>query len=206
VKLFKMLGLIAVAALMAMVFVGTGSAMAESTALCDEDPGTGAAEECPAGHLVTHVHATTLVGNKARLLTGFVDIECAVLFLGEAIGESSEPLLMKGNFTYTSCTSGCTFTEENGPAIIEVLKLGHETADVTGEFEVHLSCGGLNCYYNGEGLEATVLGPLLSSETNGEVSIQQQELHLVKGLFCPSGTTLDIRITPLSATYIEAVN
>ena len=51
----KMFGLAALAALMAMAFVGVNSAMGEETALCkaDENP-------CAAENIITHVHETTL--------------------------------------------------------------------------------------------------------------------------------------------------
>ncbi len=61
-KLIKMFGLAVLAALMAMAFVGTGSAMAESTSLCTEDPGEGKA--CPEGKSLTHLHETTAAARR----------------------------------------------------------------------------------------------------------------------------------------------
>ncbi len=201
-KPIKTLGLAALAALAAMAFAGAGagSAMAESTALCPEDK-TDSGHECTGG-AVTHVHEATLSGKKAVLKTSILTVECDVLFLGDALSEEGAPLAIHGSFTYTNCGS-CTVAEENGPAEIRVLREGHETASVTGEGLVHVTCSGLNCRYNGVGLKGTAKGPLLATETNGEVSLTEQSTNKESGLFCPSTSKLTITTTPLSATYIE---
>jgi hypothetical protein len=196
-KPIKMLGLTALLALLAMAFVGASSAMAEGTQLCtaDETP-------CESANLVTHVHETTLSGAKATLLNSVSNVLCDVLFLGEAYqGTTEGSVLVQGNFTYTNCLdekpNTCTVTEESGPVNITVLKEGHETAKVTGEGEVKVVCTGISCKYNGEGLVGTGKGPLLSSETNGEVSIVEQTTKKVSGLLCPATAKLDIKTTPL---------
>jgi hypothetical protein len=203
-KPIKMLCLAALAALMAMAFAGASSAMAESTRLCSTD-----AEEVvvESGCGVTHVHESTLSGAKAKLLAGFITVSCDVLFLGDTVAETSTPLVIEGSFTYTSCGS-CTVKElEGGEAILEILKEGHETAKVTGEAVVFVDCGGsaLECEYDLEKLVATAKGPLLSTETNGEVKIAGQVMHKHpggEGAFCPKEAKLDITTTPLSATYL----
>lgn len=197
-KQIKMFCLIALSALTVTAFVGVCSAMAEPTAACDLDPGT---EACPAGHLVTHLHGTTI--GKGKLLTNLFTIECDVLALGDVLNELGEPLLLEGTSTFTNC-GGCTVEEVGGPATSEVLRIGHETATVTGEGEVHVNCSGINCYYNGEEQEGTVIGPLLSVAPNGEIATQEQEAHRVKGLFCPSTAKIDGVATSLSAAYITA--
>jgi hypothetical protein len=203
-KLIKMFGLAVMAALMAMALAGgASSAMAEPTALCNEE----SASACMGGHLVTHVHESTLSGAKAKLLTGLITVSCDVLFLGDTVAKTSTPLVIEGSFTYTSCGS-CTVEElEGGEAILEILKEGHETAKVTGEAVVFVDCGGsaLECEYDLENLSATAKGPFLSTETNGEVKIAGQVMHKHpggEGAFCPKETKLDITTTPLSATYI----
>ena len=200
-KPIKMLGLAVLVALMAMAFTGASSAMAETTSLCAEDPGEGPEEECPEGQSITHVHEATLEGKKAVLKTSLVTVECDVLFLGDALSELGEPLAIHGKFTYTNC-GGCTVIEENGPSEIKVLKAGHETASVTGEGLVHVTCSGLNCRYTGVGLKGTAKGPLLSIETNGEVSLVEKEVKKESGIFCPSTSKLTITTTPLEATYV----
>jgi len=171
--------------------IGASSAMASNTALCGSEEATCASPN-------THVHETTTA--KARFLAT-PEVQCDVLFLGE-VGALGAPQIIEGNFTYSNCGASCTVTEENGPSVLEVLKESHETASVVGEGEVHVNCSGINCYYNGEELQATAKGPLLSTAANGEVNISEQTVKKVKGILCPSTGKLDINTTPLSATYI----
>src|SRR5262249_35407352 len=185
-----MLGLAALAALLAMAFVGASSAMAEKTVLCSNDSET----SCTA---VTSVHETSV--GKAKLLAT-PRVECDVLFESTSVGEEAAPQVIEGHFTYTNC--GCTVRERAGTtASLEILKEGHETASVVGEALVEVNCFGIVCTYKGEGLKGTAKGPLLSTETNGEVNLSEQEVR-GSGSFCPSRGKLDIKTTPLSATYI----
>ncbi|HET7483802.1 MAG TPA: hypothetical protein VFJ64_00330, partial [Solirubrobacterales bacterium] len=186
--------LAAFATLMAMAFLGASSATAESTALCkaDESP-------CAEANIITHVHETSV--GKAILLAS-PKVECNVLFLGEVEEGEAGQAVIEGNFTYTNCGSGCKVEEQSASSAIEVERTGHESASVAGEGEVHVNCIGINCYYNGEGLAGTAKGLLLSTAANGEVSLQEQMVHKVKGTFCPSTAKLDIVTTPLSGTHI----
>ena len=164
-------------------------------------------EPCAAGNLITTVHEESL---GHALLLSFVTVECAALFSGTvqngglsplaANHVNYEPLDIKGHFSYT-CLNGCSATEE-GEALLKVLKLGHELADVTGEGLVHVICG-LNCKYNGVGLLGHALGPLLSTMTNGSVVLEEQETNKESGTFCPPTAELDITTEPLIATYIS---
>jgi hypothetical protein len=206
VKSIKMFGLAALAAVMAMAFVGASSAMAEHTALC-------ATDEALCASPLAHVHEESV--GKAKLLSS-ITVECNVLFLGDALLVSgvalANPLKIHGTFTYTNCGS-CVVTEESSPAEIKILKLGHETADVTGEGLVHVECSGfIDCSYNGVGLKGTATGPLLAKKNakgevehpNGEVVIAGQTTNKETGGFlCPATSKLDITTTPLSATYIS---
>jgi hypothetical protein len=203
VRTIKLIGLTALAALTAMALVGVSSAMAEgSTALCSADPvGT---EVCPAGNLVAHVHEESV--GKAKLLSSSLNVECNVLFLGDASPTLGNPLVITGKFTYTNCTSGCTVTEQSASSTTKVLKLGHELADITGEGQVKLTCafGFIKCVYNGAGLKGHGLGPLLTSgSANGEVRLEEQETHIVSGS-CPEKAFLDLLTAPLTATYIKS--
>jgi hypothetical protein len=199
VKAIKMIGLAALMALLAMAFVGATSAMAEKTALCTADEAT-----CSEAHLQKTIHETSV--GKAKLLTSIGTTECNVLYSGH-VGNEGAPLKISGSFTYTNCVLGgssCTATEENGPTTISVLKEGHETASVTGEGLVHVVCSGfIDCSYNGTGLKGTAKGPLLSTQTNGEVTLSEQSTTKEAGGFlCPKTAKLDITTTPLTATYI----
>ena len=194
-KPIKMFGLAALAALMAMAFVGASSAMAGSTALCKADEEIfSKVGECKE---ITHVHETT---TKKAILLASPEIQCDVLFLGEVT--AGNPAIVEGNFTYSNCGASCSVEEVGGPSVIEVLRESHETSKVTGEGEVHVNCFGINCYFNGEELIGTGKGPLLSTAANGEVNISGQKVKKVKGIFCPSEGKLDINTTPLEATYI----
>jgi|GEM_PF-1396608 len=173
---------------------------APSTLHCNSDPGESPAAACSADEIITHIHETS--AGKVKILSP-ITVECNVLFLGEA-GESGAPQVIEGTFTYTSCGSSCTITEENGPSIVNVSREGHETATAAIEGEMHVNCTGINCYYSDNGLEGTASGPLLSSQENGDFSIKERELFKVKGLFCPTKAFLDITTTPLSPSYITA--
>jgi hypothetical protein len=207
VKSLKTLGLTVLTMLMAMALVCTSSAIAEETALCkaDENP-------CKESNLVTHLHEATLAESPAQLLSNLGNVKCDVLFLSTSVGSPATSQVILGNFTYSNCfrkklkgEESCTVSEKNGPAEIKVTKTSHETAKVTGKGEVEVLCGSfIQCVYNGEGLEATAKGPLLSSETNGEVSLSEQETHKVSGTLCPGEAELDITTTPLEATYISS--
>jgi hypothetical protein len=194
-----MLGLAALAALMAMTFVGASSAMAEQTALCsvDENP-------CAADNQLGAVHEVSV--GKATLLSSAINVECEVLFSGTIGTKLASPLVIIGNLAYISCNSGCVLVEESKHSTINVLREGHETAKVTGEGLVHLSCSGfIDCSYNDIGLVGTAKGPLLSAQApdNGEVSLQGQKTTKETGGFlCPKEAKLDIVTSPLIATYI----
>ena len=182
--------LAALAATAATALAGPTVATAEETTLCQED-----AAEC--AKPTTSVHLTSV--GKAKLLAS-PRIECNVLFSSTSVGSSGSPQIIQGHYTYTNC--GCTFREVAGTtATIEVLKEGHETARVTGEDEIEVSCFGMECIYNGEGVEATAKGPLLSKQANGEVMLLEQVVHW-EGAFCLAKVKLDIDFEPLSATYI----
>lgn len=194
--------------LIAMAFVGVPSGMAETTALCDEDPGNGV---CPQGHYISHIHETTLA--KAKLLSSLVTVECDVLLLRDAediFGPSlAAPLEITGHFTYSSCeTTGgtsCTVSEVSAASTVKVLKLGHELVDVTGTGEINAKCGVfINCTYNGVGLAGHGLGPLLSSEKNGEIRLEEQVVNKTGGSFCPKTAKLDILTTSLEIGYVTA--
>ncbi len=170
-----------------------------STALCSVDVVGG--EACPEKFIITHVHESTLSGAKAKILTSIISAECDVLFLGDTVWKLATPLWIEGKFTYTSCGS-CTVEQVGFESLVTVSKVGHETASISYTGEIHVSCSGLNCYYEFSLVNGTVRGPLLSFESNGEVYILGQTLTKVKGIFCPWTSSLDIGTTPLSQTDI----
>ena len=129
-------------------------------------------------------------------------MQCTLLFLGDTLNSGlGNPLTIHGSFTYT-CLSGCTATEENGPAEIKILKEGTELATWTAEWLWHIVCG-LNCRYNGVGLEGHVLGALAAANGKGEFSIEGATVNKESGFLCPSTSGLDVTTEPLTNTYIS---
>jgi hypothetical protein len=211
VKLIKMFGLAATATLMAIAFTDAPSAKAEiDTALCKIDPLPSLA--CPSGKLVSHVHEETLEGEQGILLSSALTIKCDVLFLGDVLTEgllsiAPESLLISGNLTYSNCNNSCTFTEENGPGHLKVLKTAHELARVAIKDLIHMLCSGfINCRYTGTGLLGHDLGPLLSGEElpNGATQLSEQSTSKESGSLCPSTAKLDLVTHPLEPTYITS--
>jgi hypothetical protein len=202
-KPIKMLGLAALAPLMAMALVDATSAMAENTQLCknDETP-------CLASNVVSHVHEETL-STPATLLSSAGNVLCDALFLGDSLGLGA-PLVIHGHFTYGNCQrdkingaqESCLVMETSTDSLINILRLGHEWADVTGAGKVNVHCGlFINCTFNGTGLTALALGPLLSAFENGSVAIIGEPLSKESGL-CPETGLLDISTMPLEKIYI----
>jgi hypothetical protein len=193
-KSVKAVGVMALVALAVIALTGASAAIAEPTGLCSTEAG----KENPCESVVSHIHETSVT--KGVLLTSIMNVECEILFLGDVKAEGS-PLKVEGNFTYTNCGS-CSVKELNGPAVLEVLKTGHETAKVTGAGQIEVVCPSISCVYEGIGLAGTAKGPLLSTQKNGEVSFPKQEVKRVSGFLCPASGFLDLTTSPLSATYI----
>jgi hypothetical protein len=190
----KMLGLVALTALMALAFVGASSAMGEPTSLCkaDETP-------CSEENAITHVHETSV--GKGVLKSSLPTIECTVLFLGD--GSLGAPLVISGTFTYSSCNNFCSVKEENGPAELEVLKTAADLGEVSYEFLVNVKCPFINCNFIGEGLEGHALGPLTSkSGENGSIVITEQVTEKESGS-CPEEAFLTLATTPLEQVNLE---
>jgi hypothetical protein len=92
---------------------------------------------------------------------------------------------------------------DNGPAEVQLLKSGHESAKITFKLLLHAVCGSvINCTYSGEGLLGNLVGPLLSSASNGEFTVTKQPVAKETGLFCPAKGEIDVVGTTLEAQYI----
>jgi hypothetical protein len=201
-KSIKMIGLAAFAVLAAMAFVSVSSAMAEWTQLCKKDQ-----EKCEEANAIKHIHEQTLEGAPAKLLTELGTVECDVLFLGDTLPLGA-PQRIHGNFTYTKCKGPfgeCTIKEAvQNSSVLEVLKLGHEFADVTYNFGVKLECSTLfKCTYEGKNLRGYGSGPLLSKpEENGGTEIEKQAVRKVGMGICSEEAELDLLMTSLEKVYI----
>lgn len=192
--------LAAFGAILVIALLGAPSAFAESTALCDVDPGTGPAEACPAGHLINTIHETNLSGSKEKMTLGSFVVECDVLFQGQPSAELSNPQFVQGTYTYSNCSNGCTVTQLNKP-VFRVLKEGHEKGSIFVGIEVRIVCGLMTCEYFG-GVDGKRWGPLLALEANGEVSFIKKELSLINAGLCAASAFLELRTTPLVKTYV----
>lgn len=217
VTAIKRLGLIVPAALVVMAFAGTSPATAEWTSLCEEDKAVFSGEtyvtteECPLEKRIGHVHEATLAGAKAKLLTSLINVECNVLYLGDNNVSASllgVTILTEGHFTYSACNNSCVVKEPaNKIAEVVILREGHETARTVIRERMEVKCNGLlNCEFSwAEGEEGEAKGPLLSTETNGDVSFNEILPIGVEGALCPSGKSkLDIKMTPLIQTFIAS--
>jgi hypothetical protein len=203
-KLMKMLGLAAMAALTSMALVGVSSAAAETTALCKvlEDP-------CTATNQIPSVVEATLTGKKAKLKSNLGTVECEVLFEGKT-NSLGNPLLIIGHFKYTSCNLGCVVAEPTGGSSeLSVSRTAFEEAEVKGTGRVEINCTliNLHCVYNGEGLRGTAKGPDKSNGEmpNGEVFLTEQVTHVVEGKNCPPEAKLTINVGPeTTKTFISS--
>jgi hypothetical protein len=199
VKTIKGVGLLAMAGILATALIGPPIAMGETTALCEVD-------ESPCKSPVSHVHNS----GEIEVITSVMTYTCDALFLGEA-SELGEPQKVVGNFTYTNCkvkgsSGSCERQEENGPSTLTFLKEGHEFAKGTGESLVHVVCSGfIDCSYTLVGEFASVLGPLLSKDNNGEITFTEQAMQKEAGGFlCPKTAKLNATFVPLTPTYISS--
>ena len=212
-KPIKVLGLVVIATLTTIASVSVGPAMAtDPTTLCDVDPGTGQHEVCPQGHEVTHVHSQSPKGREATILNSVGNVTCSVLLLATTLGLGN-PLVIHESFTYSGCvrhksgggTENCTVAQLSASVLVDLLKLGHELADVTylsGEWQV--KCGFfINCTYSGEGLEGDIRGPLLFfEETESGGLLDEATLEKVGSGLCPIEAKLDITTATLGNVYI----
>lgn len=197
-KPVKSFSLLAAVAVIAMALFGPSTAIGETTALCkaDESP-------CSSSSLVSHVH---YVAKDLEVLTSAMNYKCEALFLG-TVNELGAPQVMEGEFTYTSCNQGCERKEVNGPSVFHLLKTGHESAELIGTegSGIFSFCAGfIECVYSFEELTGLAKGPLLSTESNGEITYVEQELQHTSGFLCPEIAKLDAKFVPLSANYISS--
>jgi hypothetical protein len=204
-KTIKMLSVTMLAALMGMAFVGAGSAMAESTAFCAVDPGTGPEEVCPKGNLITKLHAATAEVLPAAVLTTLVDVVCDVLYSGKTTSELASPLILNGTFVYENCESSaggeCTVTETSAESKITLLKTGHDKAEAKLESEFLVSCNTIHCRYSTGGMKGLFKGALLPFKGEEE-EFGDATLKKVSGFLCPTAAELDLLVFSLETFTI----
>ncbi len=197
-KSIKILSLPAVAAAVAMAFVGASSAMAGNTALCKADQ-----NPCAKANLVTHLHALTAAGNKAVILNNILNVECDLLYLSSSVGKLGAPQVIQGNFTYSNCEGACEVEEVSETSTFKLLRTCHETANLALTGEMFVNCAfGLECILASEEMRGLAKGALLPF-TGEEEIFEQDELIPVGGFFCPEEAKLDFLILSLDSVYIS---
>lgn len=227
-KLIKMFGLAAVAAVVAMAFIGASSAMAlESTLLCLKDTAsaTPTLTECEPPTTVHYLNVEVkLEGSpvkevtkdkKGVLLNSTLNVECEALLQGTVLDElvTGGPVRVEvaaGGLVYSNCTFGCTVTTRAGGTLL-VQKTAAEEATVNGDgFEVEVNCFGFfDCFYNAAGLTGRGLGPL-KADVGGKGHVSYSDalggntVNLVKGSGCPSVAKLDALFQSLVPVYLRS--
>jgi hypothetical protein len=219
----KMFGLAALAAVVTMALVGTTSASATSTVLCEVLEGL----ECPAGKEIElekiHLANSTLPGGPGTpegtptLLNSTADVLClTVLVEAEALdlGESQVIHALKQEFSgcgTNSAHTNCTVATEELP-LFHLLKIGEDEGSVLGlNGKVRVKCTifgflKINCVFLLENLLFTGKGPKASKTTYGDVDAKEipkePPIKSEGGGLCPETSSLDGLLLPLSPEYI----
>jgi len=155
VRLIKMFGLAALAAVAAMAFVGASTATASSTAACTVN-----VTPCPALNIYTgHVEAKLKAGTTALLLTSLGTVHCKEsTLLGTALGLNTTAELHLVPPTFKSCVlllpffgeHTCTVTTLEALALI--LRTGVNLGEAkTDNVDALIVCNNesFHCRYNG---------------------------------------------------------
>jgi hypothetical protein len=230
-RLIKMLGLAAVAALAVMALVGPSSAMAkEEGLLCEQlvhdDPCTAVTKDKIIHFLSVVKNAEGLhVDGKGKLLAGSSTVECLLLVEGKVLDLDpgpeekylGSPIKVLAELHYTSCNLGCTVTSTSGELKIhgelDILKTGLDLATVTGlGYNVKLACPFVfTCDYNAEKLEGHAhhligLGKA-DEEELAHVTYEEDTVNLVEKLSgpfnCPTTGALDALLKSLTPLHIK---
>ena len=200
-----MFGLAALAAVVAMAFVGASSASAANTSLCKTTT-----EPCPeanqwkAGETI-HLAST----ETGKLLNSIATVLClTVLGNLKVLGASlANPLSMDGHFVYSGCGTNSTHTncevEETEEGRFNVNATGAHTGTATGENgKAHVHCTKvlgfitIDCTYVAAGLTAE-----LSGLEPSHVTLTKQPVNLLEGSgLCPEESKVDALLTPLAET------
>ncbi len=197
-RLIKMFGLGAVAAVAAMAFVGATSASALNTQLCT----THTSLTC--GSAATSVHWVLAPGTIWKLL-GAIDILClGFLVEATALGLGNPQLVHSLSQSFTGCGTGsphnnCTMSIPIGQQpLFNLAKTGLDAGVLTaasGQTRLVCSNIGLDCLYDAEGMEFEVgAGHLTANETG--------VTELGGKFFCPVENLLDALLETLTSTYV----
>jgi hypothetical protein len=198
----KIFGVLVMAVVASTALIGTSSALAESTQLCENDAGTPA--ECKEP---MEVHYVTPEGEPGVMETSVLTFKCDILYNAEVKLGLANPVILNVPSTglvISNCTGGCTATTLAG-AETKVLKEAAELASaISTGFEIEVKCTSIiKCVYGSEGLVAHMLGPLVTGD-NGHVTYSKAAVKKVKGLLCPSSATMSMLLVALHPVYIKS--
>ncbi|HEX6753775.1 MAG TPA: hypothetical protein VF093_09355 [Solirubrobacterales bacterium] len=166
-RLIKMFGLTALAAVAAMAFVGATSASAEtSTQICKAHTGL----TCGAGDAVTSHHMVLASGTVGQLLATINVLCLGILIDATPLGLGKPQSIHTTSFSFTGCGTGsghnnCTVTVPEQP-LADLLKTGLEEGVLiftNGRLRTVCSNLGVDCLYDGEGMEFNVGGGHLTA-------------------------------------------
>jgi len=210
-RLTKMFGLAAVAAVAAMGFVGASSAMAEKpTAICKVHTSL----VCPNGQ---EVASFTFKSETIIFKTSIATILCLTSRgKAELEGQALEnPLRLKlTEWMFLECgTSGthdnCIVTVLKFPLILVLktaLNLGTVTVNKALPAELTIKCGSLiNCTYSepAEGKSIAVEGALHTEGAgHGMLTANELEIEKTGGVFCPKTSKLTALYETLEHIYL----
>jgi hypothetical protein len=203
VRLVKMFGLTALAAVAAMAFIGASSASAGNTQLCKVHTST----TCPAGSAATGVHFVN--EGVGFLLNNLVDVLClTVLGQGTPLALGSPQQVHSTALNFTNCGTSashneCVITTEVQPLfnlLHTALNVGQLTAE-GGVTRVKCTVFGfikIDCKYGTAGLEFEVKGGNPATLTTSEKEVT----FLGGSALCPDESSLDGTVKTLEAAYI----
>ena len=186
-----------------LTFVATSAMACISVSAASAEIAFCATDQTLCSSPISHIHLVT--SGKMKLKSSLPTIECTGLYLGDVLKNGSgvalsNPLIVHGTLTYSSCNNFCSLVEEGGG-----LKTLSGNADsrlliITYQNLVNVNCPFINCNYTSEGLEGHFLDALTSTLANGSAVITEQGIEKESGS-CPEEAFLTTTTTPLSATY-----
>ncbi len=196
-KPIKRFGLIVLAAVAAMMFVGaTSAASATNTQLCTAHAGL----VCGA----VNVHQVLAAGTVGQLLAAISVLCLGFLVEATALGLASPQLVHSSTQSFTGCGTSsthnnCTVSIPTGhQPLYSLLKTGLDEGVLTGSSGLtRLVCAniGLDCLYDAEGMEFAVGGGHLTANETGVTELGGK-------FFCPNEGLLDALLETLTDIYV----
>ncbi len=198
-RLIKIIGPVAWAAVIAMALIGASIASAEGpTQLCKVHTGL----TCPEGEETTSVHMALEEGTVGRVLA-VTDVLClGVLLEAEVLGKGNPQVIHTTNLTFTGCGttsahSNCKMTVKEQSSV-NLLKTGLDEGYLeatSGYSELVCSNLGIECKYDAESVSFAVKAQHLEAN-------EAPSYELGGKFFCPDEGLLDGLLKTLVNSYI----